>query len=788
MVSALNRMLLRDVLHLKGQVFAAALVVACGIATLVATQGTYRSLVTAQADYYRSYRFADVFAHLKRAPAAVADYIRALPGVATVETRIVVQVSADVPGLAEPATLRLVSIPDDRPPSLNDLRLVRGRTIEPRSSKQMLVSEAFANANNLAVGSTLGVLLHGRWENVAVVGIALSPEFVYEVGSGTLFPDNKRYGVAWMGQDALASAFSLQGAFNDVSLTLAAGASQREVVTALDRLLAPHGGLGAIGRDEQMSHRFLADELGELEVMTTTIPTLFLAVSAFLLYTVLSRLVAIQRPQIGLLKAFGLTNARLGVHYLGFALATVFSGLLLALPVGLALGTLFVRVYRNYFHFPRLEFGFDASLFLLAATVSLVAGVLGAALAVRKVVELAPAESMRTEPPPLFRAGWLERSGVARRLPVSVRMIARNVVRRPVKASLSILGIACATGLMVVDGFTMDAAQHMMAVQFNHVQREDATVHYNEPLRLDAAGELGRLDGVIQAEAFRAVPVTLRHAHRSKRAELLGLVPGHELRQLLDAELRPLRLPPKGIVLSAKLAQLLGVRPGDVVSMEVMEGARSVREVQVAGTVDEMLGLGAYMDLPALAELLREEVAGSGAYLRIQSDRANEIFERLKRMPAVSGVAVRGALQRSLQDTLDRTFYFFSAILILLSCTIVVGTVYNNARIALSERGNELASLAILGFTRREVGTMLLGEQALLLLVAVPVGLLVGYGLCAALVPAFDRDLFRLPLVIEAGSFITPAVATLVAGALSGAVVAKRIQNLDLITVLKTRE
>lgn len=788
MVTMLNRMLWRDLWHLRGQVIAAALVVACGIATLVATWGTYQSLLLARDDYYRTHRLADVFVHLKRAPDALAQQIRQLPGVAQVRTRIVVDVSVDVPGLAEPAVARLVSVPGERTPMLNDLQLVRGRYVDANALDQVLVSEAFAKANRLALGSKLGVLLHGRWTELAVVGIALSPEFVYEVGSGMLFPDNRRFGVLWMADKALAPAFDMQGAFNDVALSLSAKASEREVIAALDDLLRRYGGLSAYGRGEQLSHRFLSDELGELEVMTTTIPSLFLAVSAFLLYVVLSRLVATQRTQIGLLKAFGRSDLRVGIHYLYLALATVALGLAMGLPLGIAMGRMFVDVYRNYFHFPRLQLMVDPALLLLATGVSGVAGSIGALLAVRRAVALAPAEAMRPEPPATFRAGALERYGLTRRLPASLRMILRNLLRRPWKALLSVLGMALAIGLMVIGNFALDSANYMMAVQFNQVQRDDVTVLYNEPRGPGAAIALAKMEGVQQAEAFRLLPVWLRHQQHSKRIEVTGLAPGGELRQLLDRQLRPVELPPEGLVLSQKLARILDVAPGDVLTMEVLEGTRAVLPVPVVGIVDEMLGLGAYMDAGALTRLLGEDHTSSGGYLRIEADQAASFYQRLKRLPAVAGVAVRSALQQSLRESLDRSFFFFSTVLVLFSCVIIVGMVYNSARISLSERGNELASLCVLGFTQREVSLLLLGEQVLLLLAAIPVGLLLGYGLCAMLVPLFDRELFRLPLVVEKLSFFYPAFAALMASGLSGLLVARRIRHLDLIAVLKTRE
>ena len=792
-VKPLGKILLRDLWHLRGQVLAAALVVCCGVVAQVSMRSAYLSLQATQTNYYDSYRFADVFANLKRAPESLADEIRALPGVAQVRTRVVADVTLDVPGLAEPASGRMVSIPERQSAMINDLYLRRGRYIEAAHPDEVLLSEVFAEANKLDVGDKLGAILNGRWRELTVVGIALSPEYIYEVGQGMLFPDNKRFGVLWMGREALASAYNMQGAFNDVSLTLAPqslnkGAEEAEVIASLDRLLLRYGGLSAYGRKDQLSNRFLTDELGEIEVSSTYIPAIFLAVAVFLIYIVLSRLVVMQRTQIGLLKAFGYSNQNVGLHYLKFALATVLIGLLPGLLLGLYLGEQVTNLYREYFHFPLLALVISPAVLFWATLVNLLAACAGAIAAVRRVTALAPAEAMRPEVPASFRTGIMERSGLARWLSASARMIVRNLMRKPWKALLSVLGIGIAVGLMMVARFMFDAVDHMMMVQFDLVQRDNITVLFHEPRAAGAAFEIRQLPGVLRAEPFRAAPVRLRHEHRSKQIALTGLSAGSELHQIVDSRLRTIALPPEGLLLTKKLGEMLGVTTGDTVTLEVLEGEREVREVTVAGLSDELIGIGAYMDARALARLLREDNLISGAWLRVDPVYEDQLYTRLKRMPAVSGVAVRSAMVSSVKDIIDRAFTYVSVIEMLFAAVIIGGMVYNSVRIALSERGNELASLRVLGFTQREVVVLLLGEQALLTLCAIPVGLAMGYGMCAALVPMFDRELFRLPLVFGAQTFTYHIIATLISAILSALLVARRLRHLDLIAVLKTRE
>jgi putative ABC transport system permease protein len=423
-----------------------------------------------------------------------------------------------------------------------------------------------------------------------------------------------------------------------------------------------------------------------------------------------------------------------------------------------------------------------------AIGVSGVAALAGALGAVRRVLALAPAEAMRPEPPARFAAGWLERSRLGARLPAAARMIWRNLARHPVRAGLSVLGTAFAVAILLVGRFFVDAVQTMNDVQFRAVQREDLTVLFHEPLRSDARHAVAALPGVVRAEPFRVAPVRLRFEHAERRVPLFGLAPGHELRRVIGADSQPHRLAPDGVILTQKLGDILGVAPGDRVTVEVLEGERAVRELRVVGLVDELLGLNAYLEAPTLHRLLREQSTWSGAYLRVDAIRLSELNAVLKRMPAVAGATSRNAMLQSFEETLARSFAIFTSVLIGFASVIACAVVYNAARIALSERGRELASLRVLGFTRGEVATLLLGEQALLTLLAIPLGFAIGRAFCALLSAAYQWELFRIPLVLTPQSHVFAVAVVIAAAAASTEIVRYRLDRLDLVAVLKTRE
>lgn len=788
-MNPLNRKLIRDLSHMRGQVVAIALVVSCGISAFVTMRSNYYSLKASQVTYYAEYRFAEVFANLKRGPDWLSQRIAEIPGVTAVQTRVVAEVTLDVKGLEEPARGRIISIPERRAPMLNDLSILRGRYIEHSGRDEVIISSAFAEANKLNPGDTLDAVINGRWQRLKIVGTALSPEYVYEIRAGDIFPDNRRFGVMWMSREALAAAFDMKGAFNDVALTLSRDANEAAVIERLDLLLAKYGGLGAYGRKDQPSDYFVSNEIEELQFTSTLIPAIFLGVMAFLIHLSLSRLVSTQRDQIAVLKAFGYGNLAVGFHYLKMALAAVTGGIVLGIAVGMYFGTKLTELYSQYFRFPvyRYEAGF--SLLGYAVLISFAAAAIGSMVAVWRAISLPPAEAMRPEPPARFHAGFIEWFNLHRLLSPAARIIIRNLERHPVKAFLSMFGIALSVSLLVV-GFFMyyDAIERVIDVQFNHMQREDVFVIFNELRPSQARYDLASLPGVMRVEALRSVPARLRFGHRSRRLALMGMESGADLRRIVTTDYSAYKLPDNGLVLTTELADQLGAKVGDQITVEVLEGARPVRQITLAGTVGDLIGLSAYMEINALNRLMREGGNISGAFLMVDSREQSDLYLRLKRMPTVAGVNVPAAALASFNETMAKMLGVSTIILIVFSCIIAFGMVYNGARIALSERGRELASLRVLGFTQREIGVMLLGEQTILTAIAIPFGCLMGYGLSALIINAIDNEMIRLPLVVSSRTYLWAFAVIAVAALLSGLLVIWRLRHLDLIEVLKTRE
>jgi len=787
-IAALDRKLLRDLLAIKGQAFAIAMVMAAGVAMFILMFSTLDSLQLTRRVYYERQRFGDVFASCKRAPDWLRQEIARIPGVAQVQTRIVTDVILDVSGFTEPVTGRLISVPDEGRPLLCDVFLRAGRYPEPGRSYEVMAGEGFVNAHGMHPGETIVALLNGRRQPLRLVGVALSPEYIYSIPPGSLFPDEARFGVFWMEHRALAAAFDMLGGFNDVVLKLDAGASESDVIRRLDALLAPYGGLGAIPRRLQTSNWYLDAELLQLKNTGSMVPLVFLAVAAFLLNVVMSRTVSVQREQIACLKAVGYGNRDVALHYIKWSLLISLAGAIMGLIMGAWLGSGMTRLYTEFFHFPILLYRLNRTLMVQAALISVAAGVLGGLFAVRRAVKLPPAEALRPEAPARYRVSAVERSGLGNLMSQPTRIVFRTLERHPGRIFFSVAGIAMACALLVVGAFFSDSINQVIEVQFNLAQRYDVMVTFVEPASGRASYETRRLPGILAGEVFRNVPARLRLAQRSRLVPLAGLPQQPELNRVLDIHGRPVKLPAGGLVLSSKLGEVLGAGLGDQITVEVLEGARTVYSVPVVGLIEEYMGIGAYMEIGSLHRLLREGPSLSGTYLAVDSRHLAELHAALKRMPRVAGVTIKRAAIESFRKTFAEMMGQIQAVNVFFAAVIAFGVVFNTARVSLAERSRELATLRVIGYTRAEISYILLGELAIVTALAIPLGLAAGYGFAGLVVASLDTEVYRMPLVVSPRTYAFAAATVATATALSAMLVRRRLDRLRLVEVLKTRE
>lgn len=777
----------RDLRNMKAQVITIALVVASGISALTASLITHDSLKLAQSVFYQQGRFADIFADLKRAPLSLREQLQNIDGVASLETRVVHEALLEIPYRVEPAVGRFLSVPEDGRIELNRVYVREGRMIDPAKGDEVLVSEGFAKANGFRPGDEIVAILEGKYKRLHITGTALSPEYVYAIRPGTALPNDREFGIFWIAEKTLAPALDLQGAFNSLTLRLAPGAGASRVIETIDRLLAPYGGFGAYAREDQLSHRFVTDEIAQQRVSAILIPFVFLAVSAYLLNVVISRLIGLQRGQIATLKAVGYGNWIISLHYLKMITVIVVLGVFIGYGAGLYIGKKLTVVYTDFFHFPLLISRLNPLQVLLGFGVSFLSAAIGGYGALRRVFRLMPAEAMRPPVPLMFHRTLAEKLGVSRFLSTTGRIIFRNLTIRPLRTGLSVIAIAFALMILMLGLFWKDSVAYIVYHQFSVLQRDDVTVAFTEKTNEDALRELEKLPGVMAAEGSRALAVRIRHGSATKQTALFALPANARLREIRNQDMRRVSLPPEGAILSRNLAKHLGIRAGDTFEADVLEGERPTLRILCTGIVDSWVGGFAAMDLEALNRLLGENVISS-ASLQVDKGRLDELLLRLRELPRVASVSVKETSIRMFEKTMASFILVYSAVLTGFAAIIAVGVVYNSARVSLSERTWELLSLRVLGFTRNEVFRILAGEAAVLTIFAVPLGWFLGYWFSRLMVALIHTEEMQIPLHLEPLTLLYATAVVVIASVLSTFIIRRIINRLSIVAALKVPE
>jgi putative ABC transport system permease protein len=786
-VRALDRKLLRDLWRLRAQVITIALVVASGVGGYIGSLSAHSSLTRLRDGYYESARFGHVFVAVRRAPRMLRERLRNLPGVVDMEMSVVGATTISIPGNPELLTGQLVSLPRTPGTGMNRVVLQSGRWVEADDATGVLVSAAFAQARGLAPGDALSLLMNGREHRVRILGIALSPAYIFAAAHGG-FADDTRFGVIWMPEEALASAFDLRGAFNFLSLRLDREADVTATVDAVDAILRPYGGSGAHTRSEQLSHKVLTQEIEQQRVFGTVLPAVFLAVSVFLLHVLISRHIATERTQLAALKAMGYGAARIGGHYFAFTSVTVLTGIALGIAIGLLFGRWMTGLYARVFKFPDFQFWMQDWVVASAVGLALLAGVIATWSSVRAVIRLPAAEAMRPPAPATFHRTLLERLRLGRLLGVTARMVVRELERRPLRSLLTIVGMSCSAAIVVAGTWWGDAFDNLVDSELFRRDRADVSLALSEPAAIAGLADIRRMPGVLMAEPTRIVNVKLRHGTTSYRTALMGLDEDARLHRVQDERYRDLPLTPGTLVLTDRLARKLGVRPGDRVEVEPVEGTRRTRSVVVAAESADLMGMFGYLPRRDAARLVGEGDTFNFVRVRLDAARDAEFFEAVRQTPRIAAAGDKRRMVAHFRATSQHNLLMFAAILSTFAACIAIGVVYNSARISLAEQSWELATLRVMGFTRAEVSATLLGQLAAQMAIALPLGWWLGHALAGFILRLMQSEEFRIPLVVNTGTYTLASLIMLGSGLVTSLIVRRQIDRLDLIGVLKTRD
>ncbi|MCW8416822.1 FtsX-like permease family protein [Fluoribacter dumoffii] len=788
MVTALNKKLWRDVIKLKSQILTIALVVCSGVSVLIASVNTYISLINAQQEFYSKHHFADIFASLERAPNYLKKRITEISGVSQVETRVVKDVILDLPWMQEPAVGRFISISENNTSGLNQLFLRQGRMPESNRYDEVLVNESFAKTHDLKTGDSIIALLNGHREKLNIVGIVLSPEYVYAIRGEDLLPDNRHFGIFWMDRKALGNAFGMQEAFNDISIKLAPDASEQFVMGQLERIFHSYGLTIAYTRKDQISDRFVTNEIKQQKIIATYIPPVFLIVAAFLLNLVTSRLISKEREQIATLKALGFRDLAIAYHYIKIILIILFLGALGGVSLGAWFGHLMTQLYTEYFIFPEFPYIFSYSAAIIGIFICFLAAVLGTLRAIYQVVNLMPAVAMKPPIPLIYQATWLEKIKFFARLSSSVKMVYRYIFRHLLRTILTCIGIALAMAIVILGLFWQDAIRYLINTQFIMAQREHAVVSFVNPVNKTALMELNKIIGITNSEGYRIVPARFTYQHRHELSSLFGIPEHAQLKILLNKNLKRMTVPPHGLLISEGLAERLHLAVGDKLDMELLEGNKAKAQLKVQGIINDYVGMFAYIEIEALNQLLNEDHLINSAAITVDMRHVANLYKKVKEIPKIGTITFKTAIINTFEETFAKHILVFTTILASFAIIIAVSVVYNNASITLAERARELTTLQVLGFTQGEVSTLLFLNHTFEIVISTPLGVIIGYLLSWSILQLMQTDWFKIPFVIEVKTYIISIMVILFASLISFYIIQRKASHLNLTSVLKVAD
>lgn len=790
-MSTLRRKLIRDLKASRSTLASVIAIIAVGTGSFVGMGTTYRSLSESQSSYYRAYRFADFWVDVKKAPLSEVEAIRGWRGVDSVEGRVVFDVILDLPHQPRPLSGRLISVPPrDFDRTLNGLHIVRGGGFSDDRDEEVILSEAFAEANGLHVGDRVHAILNRKRQAFTVVGTAISPEYVYMVrGPGDLLPDAEHFGVMYIKQRYAREVLDFQDACNQVVGRAAPGVDVDALLDRIDRKLDPYGVIELVPRERNASHRFLSDEIAGQRVSSKIVPAIFLGIAALILNILMLRLAQRQRTTVGTLKAIGYGNRDLLAHFLGFAIVVGVLGGLGGALLGNGMAAMLTQVFVKFYQFPSLEYRFHLDLAAIGFGISIAFAIAGTVRGARSVLKLHPAEAMRPNPPERGGRVAIEAAGFLwRRLSFRSQMAIRSVMRNRFRTATAVFSTAIAIAIVFMSLVLWDSFYYMVEYQFDLVSRSDVDLGMRDEGSVRAVYEARGLPGVQRAEPMLGIACDLRNGRFSRRLGVTGLSPDHQLTIPRRSNGEAIPIPSRGLVLAKKLADLLHARVGDPLELTPVRGRRDTRIVHVASIVDTFLGLDAYADIDYLSEVVGEARAVNAVQLAVDPSQMPALYREIKDLPNAQGMGVRADAKHNIMTTLVENSVFSIGILIGFAGVIAFGSIVNNALIEIGDRVREVATLRVLGYDASAVSGIFFRQTAIIFLMGLTLSFPLGYAMVSGLSSAYDSELYRMPVVIRPVQVAYTVLASAAFVVFAQWVVERQVQRLDWQDALKAKE
>ncbi len=782
----------RDMGAHKGQFAALILLVAIGITSYVAFIESYRNLKASADETYGRLKFADFSISVVGAPTGVVHKVEGVPGVEAAEGRLVIDTGMDT-SAGEQGTVRIVGIPPDRRPTVDDLLVKSGRYLKSSDLESGLLHAKFAEDTGLKPGGRLRVRSDSVTHDIRIAGVVASPEYMFPTRSKNEIPSVEGFTILFMPQHEVERLFGRTNTVNDFVVRVTASANRARVIDDVERVLEPYRIVATTPREDQPSNFSLSEEIDQNRILATIMPTLILVISALSLAIALARLVQSQRGQIGLAKALGYTNGQVLAHYLFFAIVVAALGSLVGLAFGHFLAMLITDEYTRLLGVPYLANRLYWDVMLSAVGMSTLACVLAGLVPAWTSARMTPARAMHADPNFSLRGGSLpvvERV-FGRLLPTALvaRIPIRNIFRAKRRSAYTVIGIAFAVLLTMGTSAFYDSLQWLLNERFDSVERWDVSAFYGANLTDSQVRDVGRWQGVARVQPALVIPVKLSANGVTNEGVLTAMDPAADFHGFdIVSGPKPEQVLGEGdLVIAKQLADKLRVEVGDTVSVKspYLDERLSYR---VGALSDESLGLPTYANLERGEELVGSSRPEYNAlYLDAEPRYADQLQDRLYDMPSAQQVIVKDSMLEGLRSMMSFTYFFFG-ILLAFGFSMAFVVIYNTFTANVIERTREIATMRTIGEDGEHLAGMITLENLLLACVGLPVGVWLGLRVAEAVLQAMSSEQFSMQIVVRPITYVWVVLATIVVLLLSEIPPIRRIFKLDLAEATKVME
>ena len=792
-MKVLDRKLLRELWHQKGLIVAITMLVSVGIMCFISMRSAHLNLKFAQANYNAQCRMADFSINVKKIPVAELQELLDLPGISELRPRIQFFCTVDLPQARDPINGLVLSMPDLRQPVINDVVLKRGGYFTEQRRDEVIVNNAFARKHGVRPGDVIHLLLNNRRQELHVVGTAISSEFIYLVGPGAISPDPEHFGVFYLKQSFAEEVFGFDGAANQVVGLLApeVRAHSDELLRTAERKLKPFGVFSVTPLKDQPSHRFVSDEIRGIGTFAGLMPIIFLAVAALVLNVLLMRLIDQQRVVIGTLKGLGYSNAELFLHFMKFSAAIGIFGGFVGWGLGYYMSGLITGNYQVMFEFPDLQNNIYPDLYLVGLVISVSCSLIASTRGARQALSLQPAEAMRSKPPSKGGRIWLERvPALWSRLSSGWRMVLRNMIRHRARTTVGIFAAAMGAGVLSCGLLLQASMNYLIDFQFSKIDCAEVDLAFKDEHSIDSVAEAARLPGVEHAEPVLDVACEFFNGPYRRKGVIRGLLPNARLTVPRDVNEDRIPIPAVGVTMTRKLAELLRLKPGEMLEFEPVKGLRERQRVPIVTLADSYMGLTVYADINYLSKLIDEDLAVTGVQLEVDErpEAMKELVKSVKRLPSVQTYISRKSTISNLNATLVKIQNFFINVMTVFAGVIFFSSLLNMSLISLAERRREVATFLVQGYSHWEVGLNFLRESLVTAGIGTVLGFPLGYLLCLWLTHNYDTEMFRFPLRTPPEVWIKTSLWGLAFALASHAVVHREIVTMDWRDALSVKE